>query len=66
MVSTLTLYSHICLRPVPSTARFGNVPTAYILKTKSYPLRYTYGISKILPNHILLETVVQNSTKLPR
>ena len=43
MVSTLTLYSHICLRPVPSTARFGDAPTAYILKTKSYPLDLHLG-----------------------
>lgn len=66
MVSTSTLYSRICLRPVLSTARFDDVPTLYIRDPEQHSPRSTFGISKILPSLTPLETAAQNSMKLPR
>ena len=42
------------------------IPAAYIHEAESHPSRFTSGILRIQPSPILLETVVQNLTKLPQ
>ena len=66
MVSTSTPSSRIYLRLVLSMARYEGIPTSYTRRTKLFPSRSTFGISKILPSLTPPGTVVPSSTKSPR